>query len=474
MHTQMKNVFLFIALLSIAFTLSGCFEARELEDLTYVIALGIDKGQSKKYAFTFQLAVPIKIAGEGGGTGSGKGSTSTITIDADTLYNAISRANTLVSKEMTLSHNKIIIFSEQVAKNGIGDLLNSFITNREIRPQTDILVLKGETKDLLSNIEPVLETNPARNYELLLDSSEYTGYAISNNLLHFYLASHDEFSSPYAVIIETAQKNQSSGSIRQSTSQNASKQTGGDKQDSNEDNKQSGDNQQSNNESSKPSGDNKQSNSGNNKQSDTNQQNKSEEDKQEDTKDQTQSTDITGIAVFRNDQFVGEISDDLIISHLILKGNLRKVNIDIEDIKDPNKKSVMKLIQKESPSIQVKIEQNIPKIFINVKLSCQLITSASNVDYVQKENRQKLNENIVKKLKQDTMQYLNKIAKEYQADPIGFGKYYRTNVLTLAELEQVDWQKIFPSSEFHLDFQLHLDTTQMLSNEVEKGQVSRG
>lgn len=205
----MKKIIFFSLLLFISITFTGCFEKRELEDLAYVIAVGVDKGTRDNLSITFQLAVPIKIAGEGVNGGEA-GSTTLVTLETDSLFNSISRADAMVSKELTLSHNKILVISEEVAKEGIHDLLNAFITNREVRPKTSILVYKGKAKDFLANLKPVLEKNPARYYELLLDSNEYTGYTLDNNLFHFYLASNDDLSAPYALFTEVAQENESS------------------------------------------------------------------------------------------------------------------------------------------------------------------------------------------------------------------------------------------------------------------------
>ena len=62
--------------------------------------------------------------------------------------------------------------------------------------------------------------------------------------------------------------------------------------------------------------------------------------------------------------------------------------------------------------------------------------------------------------------YLKKITKDFKADPIGFGKHYRKKVQTIQQLENLNWDKIFQNSEFNVEFQLHLDTTQMVSNQV--------
>lgn len=205
----MKKLNLIIIFVLILFTCTGCFSKTELEDYAYVIAVGIDKGKDSNYLLSFQIAVPIKIAGEGS-NGSGKESTSLITLETDTVYNSISRANAMISKEITLSHNKIIVFSEEVAKDGIQELLNTFVTNREIRPKTSMIVYKGLAKDLLASLEPILEKNPSRYYDLLLASNQYTGYAIDNTLFNFYLASQDTLSSPYALFTEPVRKEEAS------------------------------------------------------------------------------------------------------------------------------------------------------------------------------------------------------------------------------------------------------------------------
>ena len=146
----MKKLKLIGILSLILLTFTGCLAKTELEDYAYVIAVGVDKGSEDSYLVSFQVAVPIKIAGEGS-TGSGKESTSIISLETDTLFNSISRADTMISKEITLSHNKLIVISEEVAQEGINKLLNAFVTNREIRPKTSVIVHKGLAKDLLEN-----------------------------------------------------------------------------------------------------------------------------------------------------------------------------------------------------------------------------------------------------------------------------------------------------------------------------------
>lgn len=475
MH-KFKTLILLLFLLT---TLTGCFEKREVEDLAYVIAIGLDKGNSEDtILISFQLAVPIKIAGEGS-NGSGKKSTSLITLETNSISNAVSRADTMISKEITLSHNKIIVLSEELAKQNINYYLSALVTNREIRPKTSVIVHKGTAKDFLSNLEPVLEINPARYYELMLDSSEYTGYATDNSLFHFYLSARDEFSSPFAVLTESIQDENSStfteitqkANLKTSNNESTSQKNNNTTEENNHQNTSNSNRQ---NQLGDASNENAQMQTGQNQEKTTensqntkNSSNPANNSSQESSNEQNtpKTANIAGIAIFKSGKLVGEIRNEQIISQLILQDNLKKVNIDIEDIEDSKKTSVIKIVQEDRPNIKVKIKKNKPHIDIQIKLNCQLITSGSAINYNEKENRKKLEQNIQKKLQKDMTEYLKTITQEFKADPVGFGKYCRLNVKTLDELYQIKWEEIFPNSTFNVQFKLHLDTTQMVSNE---------
>ncbi|MBO5142210.1 MAG: hypothetical protein J6C46_04320 [Clostridia bacterium] len=459
----MKKLKLIILFSTLILTLTGCFSKSEIEDLAYVIAIGIDKGSEDNILVSYQLAVPIKIAGEG--SEGGKGSTTIVSLETDSLYNSISRANTMISKEITLSHNKLIVISEKLAQDGIHDLLNALVTNREVRPKTSIIVYKGQAKEMLENLEPVLEKNPARYYDLLLDANQYTGYALDNYLFNFYISSKDTLASPYALIAEPVRESESSIEIPSRSKYNPDSEpefiNSGENVEKNSDSKKSGDSSNQNNQA-----DVKNSTGGSqNKQTTSTSQEKNNE-STNDSKDTPKTANLAGIAIFKNDRLVGEIKNEQIISHLLLLGELKKVNIDIEDIEDKSKTTVVKARQREMPQIKVEIKNNIPKINILIRLECDLITSGSEIDYTDKENKDKLSTSIKEKLNRDMHVYLSKIAQDFKADAIGFGKYYRKEVLTLKELNNIKWEEVFPNSEFNVEFQLHLDTTQMVSNKV--------
>jgi len=153
--------------------LSSC-SAREPNDEAYISAIGIDKGDESKYAVTIQFAIPEGISGEGGEKGKGE-AVENISIDASDIYSAVDLANHLMSRRFSLSHMKLIVFSNEIAREGIGSIMEGFMTSDEIRPNLLTAVSRGKAKDYLESTKPVMEKNPTKYYHMIYESNNSTG-----------------------------------------------------------------------------------------------------------------------------------------------------------------------------------------------------------------------------------------------------------------------------------------------------------
>ena len=154
----LKIIFLFISFS----LLCSCSDAEEPDALGYVVALGIDKAEKEeaKYDITIQFANPVTISGgasQEGGKG-GKESIKNITVTAPSIYSAVNVANHIVSKVFTLSHTKVVVFSEEIAKAGIKDILETIGRSSDIRPNTYFTVCKSSAKDFLESVQRLLKT----------------------------------------------------------------------------------------------------------------------------------------------------------------------------------------------------------------------------------------------------------------------------------------------------------------------------
>lgn len=381
----------FMIMLLIPLLLSGCYGKTELDDLAYAIAIGADiseSGDENEVDITYQIAIPIKIAGTE--TETGKKTFTTYTVTAPSLAKANSLVNTIASKEIDLSHVELILYSEELAKKGLTGHINSLISNVDIRPRSTVSVCKGKAKDFLENVSPVSETSPARYYELILSSYNYTSQSSGTEILNFYTATQSPYERPLAVLCEL--------------------------------NKQEG--------------------------------------------KENSEAKFSGIAVFKGTQMVGELNDELTLAHLIISNSLNEAVLVINDSDNINE--VVTLIAKQSnpPKIKVAINGVKPHIKITAYIEARLESDAAHTDYLQIDNKNRLNEKLKEHIKGILESYLEETIKNLKADAAGFGRYAKANFLTWPEFEEINWHDIYENSTYEVDVNVNLNVSQILSHSL--------
>lgn len=56
----------------------------------------------------------------------------------------------------------------------------------EVRPDCNVIISRCNASDFLEQSAPIFESNPAHYYELILNSTEYSGYVSDIYLYNFY------------------------------------------------------------------------------------------------------------------------------------------------------------------------------------------------------------------------------------------------------------------------------------------------
>lgn len=171
----MKRVLILLSTIAALFLSS--YVGTEPNDVAYVVAIGFDKAENDNYTVTVQFARPTEISGgasEDGGE-EGAGIVENVTVEAPDMYSALGLANHMVSKKLTLAHSKLIIFSAEVAKDGIEDIMETVSRNDEIRPDIYLSVARDSAKEYLTNVQPVIEVNPAKYYQLIYENDNSFG-----------------------------------------------------------------------------------------------------------------------------------------------------------------------------------------------------------------------------------------------------------------------------------------------------------
>ncbi len=178
-----RYTIIFILVLVIAIPFAGSYSVQSIDELAYAIAIAFDEGDMNDLKVTFQFTMP---------NSSGESKSSEISptiinsVEASSLDSAINLMNTYVSKEITLSHCKVIVISESLASKGISNLLYTLMNKVEIRPDANIIISKCLANEFIEYSQPKLENLVAKYYEIVPNSSEYTGYFVNARLGDFF------------------------------------------------------------------------------------------------------------------------------------------------------------------------------------------------------------------------------------------------------------------------------------------------
>ena len=134
----MKRAFqcvLLAALVASFAMLTGCWNYQELESRYVVSGIAVDRGkQGHRYLLTFEV---LDLSGAGnGGAGDGAGGQmkgKLIRSEGDTIADAVDEASKISDKELYYSDCKVIVFSRQIAEDGLTPVLDWL--NRDPKPR---------------------------------------------------------------------------------------------------------------------------------------------------------------------------------------------------------------------------------------------------------------------------------------------------------------------------------------------------
>ncbi len=152
---------------------SNYYGIKGIDNLAYVIAIGLDVGKNNELKLSLQLSVPN--GGENGSSSSSQSSSVVVnSIECESINSGISLFNSYLGKEVTLSHCKVLVISEELATKGISEYLYTLTNNIEFRTDSNIIISKCNAESFLKYSTPLLDKVSARYYKIAPSSSEYT------------------------------------------------------------------------------------------------------------------------------------------------------------------------------------------------------------------------------------------------------------------------------------------------------------
>ncbi|MHB8062711.1 MAG: Ger(x)C family spore germination protein [Ruminiclostridium sp.] len=402
MGKRIKTICLFLCIVLCAVIFSGCYDNSEIEDLAYVMAIGIDEAESNSFLLTFQTAVPKSIAGGGSSGGGGGESTDVTSFKTDNFLSGIKKANEYLSRSINLSHTKIIVVSENIATKGVTAFLSGLQQNMEIRPDVNIIVASEGAKKYIESIQPKLTSNPAKYYDLLFSTYE-TDFLVPSTQLENYMERAKNYGAQSVAIYTETDK--------------------------------------AINESSKPS-DGEEG------------VKKSEGEGKKAGNGEKKNMAIKGLAVFQMDRMVGKLNPEEATIFALLTGSNNSVIIEVTDPLDKRFKVLSSVMKEKSSSTKVKFNNNKPIINITLKINIDVQAVQSDINYDEPDKAAKLEMSYKDYLNKGIKSLLEKTTRDFKSDIFGYGELAKQNFRTINEWEKAKWTEIFPQSEYNYKIDL--------------------
>lgn len=385
-----KRLSVFLLCLCLMF-LSACYDASDIEETAYLIALGIDKGESG-FIYTFQLASP---APDKEGKGGEKGENSTaknVVIGAEDFYTARNMFSNYLSKRLNMSHLKMIVCSKEIAESAFYEHSQLFSREREIRPGTYLAVSSGSAEEFLKAVNPDLEGNTAKYYELInLDKSML--YAPAKRLGEF-LSDMETSGGSGVLPVARVSKTEKSENI------------------------------------------------------DGDEFEKGEMVKSTLSRVSNSKTELFGMGIFKKGKLIGMLDGNDALMYNILTGFSEDFVFSVMSPYEEQKTLSFKISIENKPKIKVSEEEDKIRVDVIIEGDIQYMGIIPPENFKGEKNFNKI---ASKALERELKSFLEKTASNYGADILKAGDKLKKYYLTQKDFEKINFENKYPETEFYVN-----------------------
>lgn len=406
-----KTSIMIILLIFISTIFSGCLDSREIDDEVYAVSLGIDKGVKNLVRVTIQYP---NYGNEGGGNkgntggiseGSSQGGANIDSIDAPSILEAINMLGMTISRRISLMHTKMVVISEELAREGMGKYASPIARFRETRGSMWMVVSKQRAEEFINSNQVNIGNNITKTTELLFEESRYSNYFPLVQFGQFNKSLISTYRQPYAIY---GAVNDFKNFIEVKSVKTPEKHIG---------------------EGILPG---------------------------ELPRKGVGKIELAGMAVFDGDKMVGKLDNYESSYFLILLGQFPAGKWTFEDKKAPNKIIVADLRNGRVPKVNVRFEKGIPVIDMKVAVEADIESIQSRIHYEHINRVQELNKLIKEALVEGTNKLINRTQKEFKSDVIGFGRWVAASFPTIQEWEAYNWLSKYPTAKINISYDVNV------------------
>ena len=177
----------------------------------------------------------------------------------------------------------------------------------------------------------------------------------------------------------------------------------------------------------------------------------------------TGHSEMMGLAVFKDDALVGELSAGETMCHLVIQNDLESCVLTIPNPEDEKAYIDLYLYNRSKPKIKVKLVNDSPLISIDLKLTAKILSSDENAQYVQEEQLSAISVSANNYLKNMICDYLYRTTLELGSDIDGFGRYALSLFNTTQEFKDYNWLDNYCNSFFDVNVDIDVQSALLLS-----------
>ena len=186
----MRIVWAVVISLCLLFT-TGCRMSAEIDDYSYAMMIGIDRAEGKmgEYVFTYRIILPQAFAGDSKAKDDEKARI--VSVKASSLSESYKLVSLAMNRQLNATHIVGFVFSEDVAKEGIYDIVSSMNKSVLFRNSVVLVVSRDPAKTFIEKNKAPFEVFPSRWTESLRDNQMRSGAYFVSDAREFYRQSRE-------------------------------------------------------------------------------------------------------------------------------------------------------------------------------------------------------------------------------------------------------------------------------------------
>ena len=353
--------------------------------------MGIDVADNNNLKLTFQFTNASSISESGS---SEKSPSIIYTVEASSISSGINLINSHIGKELSLSHCKLIAFSEELASKGISKEIYTLVNDTQVRPSTNIIITKCTAKYYLESSKPLFESLLTKYYEVFSDSSKYTGFSSSITIGEFFNKMLCTSCQPSAIL----------GGVEDSSQKTPTSNINSENIISN---------------SSPVSGDSKAEN--------------------------------IGLAVFKDDVLVGELNSIETLCSLIIGNKVSGFLVSVPNPSKSNSYLDIYITPLNETKFKVYIINGTPYISVKCRFTGRIYSMEENSKYLDDKLLKEISDSCNSYIKSVMTDYLYKTSKYLKSDINSFGKAAQSKFLTTKDFNNYNWNEKYKDSFFDVE-----------------------